>query len=75
LVTNKPEWPVDGNITDVIAARQQTPSQSGKIGKGVVEYSAIFNSKHEPISYAVRGGDMAGKAITLNGKVLVLSNK
>jgi hypothetical protein len=75
-VTGNQEWPVAGSVADVIAARQQIPNQSGNIGKGIVEYSAIFNSKREPISYAIRGGDMTGQAIAgSTGKVLVLSNK
>jgi hypothetical protein len=52
-VTGIAEWPIEGNITDVIAARQQAPSS---IGKGVVEYSVILNKMREPVSYAIRGG-------------------
>jgi hypothetical protein len=68
------EWPVNGKITDVRAARQQAPTW---VGKGVVEYSAIYDQKHKPVSYAIRGGDFEGLAVKGIDRTLtlVLSNQ
>jgi hypothetical protein len=67
------QWPVDGKTTDVKAARQQAPSL---VGKGVVEYSVIYNDKHQPVSYAIRGGDSTALAVTgYDTPTLVLSNR
>lgn len=71
--TSEPEWPVDGRMADLKAARELMP---GKLKKGIVEYSVILNAAQEPMSYAIRGGGAAGMAIsTTGGKTLVLSNQ
>lgn len=75
--SNLPEWPVDGNVTNVDEARRKLDWQ---VGKGVVEYSSIGDSKGETRSYAVRGGDQTGAPISLRTgkppfKAVVLSNR
>jgi hypothetical protein len=74
-VTKEPEWPIEGTVTDVAAARAAAP---GKLKAGAVEYSVIYDPGHHPTSYAVRGGDGDGNAVANprdKGSTLVLSNQ
>jgi hypothetical protein len=73
-VTGEPQWPVDGHITDVDTARR---SPAIPVGKGVVEYSVIFDEKQRPTSYAIRGGNFDGSPARgiKPESVLVLSNR
>lgn len=72
-VTGSMEWAIDGKVTNVSAAREQLP---GPMPKGIVEYSAILNGAHQPVGYAIRGGDSTGRTVTgTNGKPLVFSNQ
>jgi hypothetical protein len=73
-VTKEPEWPLDGSVTEVAAARAATP---GPLKAGAVEYSVIYDASHHAISYAVRGGDADGKALADRRQkgTLVLSNQ
>jgi type II secretory pathway pseudopilin PulG len=70
----KAEWPVIGHVKDVAASRQDT---SAVLSEGEVEYSPIFTGKHQPTSYAIRGGGIGGRVIggTTPDSALVLSNQ
>lgn len=72
--TRKPEWPVIGHVTDVVASRQDAKAS---LGKGVVEYSPIGGSP--ATSYAIRGGGADEKVIPVPNNypplAMVLSNK
>ncbi len=71
--TNEPQWPIEGNIKSVSVARKRTGEF---IGKGVIEYSVIFDSLGFPSSFAIRGGDEDGKAISdRQGGTFVFSNQ
>jgi len=71
-ISKLPEWPVVGTVHNVTDARNH-PSF---VGKGVVEYSVIFDTRHNPISYAIRAGGLDGQAVQWpTGKALVLSNQ
>lgn len=76
-LTKLEEWPIDGKVRNLEDLRQTLSSKSKKIeGKYVVEYSAIFNERQQPVSYAVRGSSEDGTPIAgVGGYNLVLSNQ
>lgn len=72
-ITGEPEWPIMGAVRDINAARNDSSAQ---LGKGVVEYSVIFDKQNQPSSYAIRGGGADGTLVKgANGRPLVLSNQ
>jgi type II secretory pathway pseudopilin PulG len=70
----KAEWPVIGHVKDVSASRQDV---SAVLSEGEVEYSPIYTGKHQPTSYAIRGGGKGGRVIagTSPDSAFVLSNQ
>lgn len=55
--TNKRAWPIAGKISSLESARAAKP---GKLGPGVLEFSAIANGN----DYAIRGGGKDGLALS-----------
>jgi hypothetical protein len=68
-ITGVSDWPITGTVTNIKTSSTLPPIP---IGKGIVEYSVIYDNEHRPTNYAIRGGDETGMTIQgLNGTLVL----